>query len=976
MCDNASQGSAVANAAGGTPYSDGTYVYEWYNSSWGSVGTGESISNLTIGDYFLEVTDSNGCQANLPITVTSPQLPLFISPQLFGVVCSGDASGSAIVFTGGGYAPYDYEWSVLNGPVLDTVNNIISSDTISGLAAGFYHLVITDDVGCTEEVTFNLDEPNIALEIASVLVVDSIDCFGDLDGRALVSMVNGSGAPPYSILWDNGEVTNEALSLSGGWHAVAVTDIRGCVVVDSVLIPENDSIESDLVIDQNISCFGESDAAAFISTSTGVSALYTYFWSHLPNQIDNAFEYLALNLSYGSYYVTTRDVLGCVVVDSIFIDQPNPLYVNAQEVLEVSCYGASTGTAFAVGVGGTLPYAFTWINNGIISSSSDSLVTESTLFAGLETVSLTDDRGCIATDTVMINQPDPLVVTISDSIFAYCVGVHTASATAGVVGGTAPYLYEWNDNNIVPQTSDVASALEAGTYMVTVTDYRGCIDTVSVDLNTYISDMDASVISASTLDTMISCHAGADGILTVEVSAGTLPYSYQWFGPSVSSINDTIFNLSAGIYSVTVTDDNGCTVNMYEQLTVPDPLLYKVLSSTNSDCLGACDGELLLYVEGGIPLYTAHLLNNQTGIVSLHSVDSTGRVEGVCTGDYTVLLQDSNFCDGALILGGNDQAVLDTTINTDVSVAVQQDVACYGASTGMVSIVSSTNPAHTYVWEDLSGNLVNPDSLLAGDYILYSGYSSNAGCTTLDTITISQNNIVYSTSVVTNASCDGDNDGSIVTSTSGGIGPYTYSWSPIPSSSNSVINVPAGSYDLTITDNINCTVIENYIVTAPAILSASVTASQTYILNAAASGGTSPYFYSWIEQSQPGSELGTSSSYTVGSGGVYYVVITDVNGCESASNSTTFIETGTLDLTSLNLSIYPNPFRDETTIDFGRVIAAAKIKVVDIYGKVIEEYAIKDTDKYIIKRATKASGVYFVEVEIENTRINTKIIVK
>lgn len=109
---------------------------------------------------------------------------------------------------------------------------------------------------------------------------------------------------------------------------------------------------------------------------------------------------------------------------------------------------------------------------------------------------------------------------------------------------------------------------------------------------------------------------------------------------------------------------------------------------------------------------------------------------------------------------------------------------------------------------------------------------------------------------------------------------------------------------------------------------------------------------------------------------MYYVVITDVNGCESASNSTTFVETGTLDLTSIDLSIYPNPFRDETTIDFGRIIAAAKIKVVDIYGKVIEEYEIKDTDKYIIKRATKASGVYFVEVEIENTRINTKIIVK
>ena len=99
LCDNSSQGSALANAAGGTPFSNGSYNFEWYNTNWGSVGVGDSISNLAIGDYFLEVTDANGCQANMPITVSTPQLPLFVSPQLFGVVCTGDASGSAIVFT-------------------------------------------------------------------------------------------------------------------------------------------------------------------------------------------------------------------------------------------------------------------------------------------------------------------------------------------------------------------------------------------------------------------------------------------------------------------------------------------------------------------------------------------------------------------------------------------------------------------------------------------------------------------------------------------------------------------------------------------------------------------------------------------------------------------------------------------------------------------------------------------------------------
>ena len=990
ICDNSSQGSAIAEAAGGTPFSDGSYAYEWYTANGiipaNIIGTGDSISNLAIGDYFLEVTDSNGCQANMPITVSTPQLPLFVTPQLFGVVCTGDASGSAIVFTGGGYAPYDYEWSELNGAVLETVNDITTSDTISGLVAGFYQLLITDDVGCTEEFTFNVDEPNVALEIASVLVVDSVDCYGDLNGRALVNMVPFSGAPAYNYLWDNGETTFIANSLSGsltaslsgngGWHTVHVSDSRGCTVVDSVLIPENTQIKSSLSITDSISCFGDNDGLISVITQGGypssTSPFYEYFWS--TGDVGTLF---IDSLFFGSYYVTTRDDLGCVVVDSITLSEPAPLYVNAQEVLEVSCNGFSTGTAYAVGVGGTQPYTFTWVNNGLVSIALDSSVTEYTLFSGLETVSLEDDRGCIATDTVMINQPEPLVVTISDSTLAYCVGVNTASATAYVVGGTAPYTYEWDDNSVFPQTTSIASNLDAGVYMVTVTDYRGCVASVSVDLTQVTSVMGATIESLSTLGNNVSCYNSTDGILTVEVTAGTLPYTYQWFGPPGSSTNDTIFNLSAGIYSVTVTDDNGCTVNTTQELTSPDPLLYKVLSSADALCLGACDGELSLYVEGGVTPYSAILLNNQTGVTSSYSVDINGLVSGVCTGDYTVLLQDANSCDGSLILGGNDQAVLDTTITTDVSVAVQQDIDCYGDSTGVVGIIGSVNLNHTYVWEDLSGNVVNPNALLAGDYILYASYANNIGCTTLDTITVSQNSLIYSTSSVTDVSCDGDNDGSIVTSTFGGTGSYTYSWSPISSLSNSVINVPAGSYSLTITDGSNCSVTEAYVVTEPAPLSATVTASQTYILNTSVSGGTSPYFYSWIEQSQPGVELGVSDSYVVGSGGIYYVVVTDNNGCESQSNSTTFVQTAILDLASLqDLSIYPNPFRNETTVDFGRVVEDAKITVVDIYGKVIEKYEINDTDKYIIKRATKASGVYFLEVEIGNTRINTKIIIK
>ena len=991
ICDNSLGGTAYAYAAGGSPYSDGTYIFEWYNASWGSILVDDTISNLGIGDYFLEVTDSNGCQANIAISVSTPQLPLFITPQLFGVVCTGDSTGSAVVFSGGGFAPYDYEWSGLNGAVIETANNIILSDTLTGLPAGSYHLMVTDNSGCTQEMTFNISESSTRLEIASVLVVDSIDCYGDLDGRGIVNMVTGSGSPSYNYLWDNGEITNEAFNLSGGWHTVQVSDSRGCIVVDSVDIPENPIIESNLVVD-SISCYGYNDGAISVSTQGGIPLLnppfYDYFWSNgvSPN-VDNID-----SLFHGSYYLTTRDALGCVVVDTISFSQPEPLYVNAQEVLRVSCYGDSTGSAFAVGVGGTLPYTFTWQNNNIIgsTSSNDSSIIDNLLFSGVETVELEDARGCIATDTVMINQPELLEGSISDSIFAYCVGVNTASATAFVVGGTAPYSYQWNDNTISPQTLATATNLDAGIYTVTVTDSRGCHDNVSVDLDSVTSAILADITPVGSSGTSVSCYGSNDGVLMVQVNSGTPPYTYQWFGPSVVasptgvSTNDTIFNLTAGVYSVTVTDANGCVVNTYQQLTVPAPLLYKVVSDINTSCLGACDGKLTLYIEGGTSPYTAHLLNNQSGITSSHSVDTNGVVDSVCTGDYTVTIEDSHQCDGVLILGGSNQAVLDTTITTDVTVAVTQNVDCYGASTGVVFVVTpQTDTLYSYIWLDLSGDTVGTtttiDSLLAGDYTLYSGYNNITGCTTVDVVTVLQSSLIHSNTIITNASCNGYNDGSIITITLGGVSPYVYSWSPNSSTSTNAINIPSGFYNLTITDANNCSVTESYTITEPALLATTVTPSQTYILNASVVGGTPSYSYSWREQTQPSVVLGILSSYIVVSYGTYYVKVTDANNCTSQSNTITYSEgpLGTIDFsTALNLRVYPNPFREETTVDFGQRINKATIRIVDVYGKLVESHELADTDKYIIKRTNKASGIYFMEIEMEGVKMFNKIILE
>ena len=172
----------------------------------------------------------------------------------------------------------------------------------------------------------------------------------------------------------------------------------------------------------------------------------------------------------------------------------------------------------------------------------------------------------------------------------------------------------------------------------------------------------------------------------------------------------------------------------------------------------------------------------------------------------------------------------------------------------------------------------------------------------------------------------------------------------------------------------------SYTVNEPSAVVVNVTATQTYILNANATGGTPPYSYSWREQSNSNTSLGSQATYTVGSNGTYYVVVTDDNGCEETSQVTTYNE-GTTGLvnasaTNIELNIYPNPFKDATTVDFGRVIKEATITVVDVYGKLIETHKLENQDTYIIKRNTKASGVYFMEIEIEGEKIKYKLIVE
>jgi hypothetical protein len=332
----------------------------------------------------------------------------------------------------------------------------------------------------------------------------------------------------------------------------------------------------------------------------------------------------------------------------------------------------------------------------------------------------------------------------------------------------------------------------------------------------------------------------------------------------------------------------------------------------------------------------------------------------------------------------------------------------------------NTATGYSYSWENANNPGISISTttqainLLAGTYVLYAHYSdvnnlgqNYEGCTTTDTVSITQLSAIQSTGLITNVDCYAKATGSIVVSQIvGGTPSYTLQWNP----GGQNTNLAAGTYTLTITDANNCQEVDTFEVTQPQALSTSIS-QNGYVLTATSAGGTAPVSYSWRSDSANFNiHLQGGATYTVTAHWAYLAIATDANGCEIISNTIAFtppaswdcisgacVDPGTGNGTYASLSqctascisteleeslvfdvlIYPNPFKEQTTVDFGRVIKEATISVVDVYGKQIEAYIISNADKHILKRNNKASGIYFVEIEAgEREKVIFKLIIE
>lgn len=512
-----------------------------------------------------------------------------------------------------------YTWTGINcvDGSFNTVNNCTSTGWVN-YASGTttnppssYPIQVTDSQGSTVVINDPNDIPACGTTTCTSLDVtitaqSDVSCAGDNDGSATASASNGNGN--YTYTWTPGNLNGATQNnLAAGSYTVDVVDTDGCD--GSVVVQIDEPAPLNLTLSSTDATCGVNDGTAEVNVSGG-SGTYSYSWSPGGETTANIND-----LGAGSYEVTVTDGNNCSETASVTVNSTNAPTITVESTEDVSCFGGDDGSAEVSASGGTPGYTFTW-NPGSLTGAQ-----QNDLDPGSYTVTVEDNDGCVNSTTLEINEPDEIILNTSSTPSSCTVDDGEASVSAS--GGSGSYTYEWSPNG---ETTSSISGVGAGIYTVEVTDSEGC--TVSTNVN--VGSVNGPIITVDNIDN-ISCAGEDDGAISISVSGGTAPFSYDW-SPAGGN-NPTAENLSPGTYTVTVTDDAGCISIEVIDIIETNPILIDE-SINASDC-GENNGSIDLTVSGGSGTFNFDWSPN---------VSSGEQATNLSGGDYTVTITDGNGC--------------------------------------------------------------------------------------------------------------------------------------------------------------------------------------------------------------------------------------------------------------------------------------------------------------------------------------------
>ncbi len=675
-CFGGTNGAAVATVSLGIL----PLTYAWSPSG----GSATTAAGLAAGNYSFTVTDANGCQKTSTVAITQPPaIVASITPS--NITCNGLANGTATLTASGGVAPLNYTWSPIGG------NGI----TATALNAGNFTTTVTDANTCTKTVTFSITQP--AAINTSVLSTDPL-CAAL--GSATITASGGTGALSYS--WSpSGGNNNIASGLSGGNYSVTITDANNCSKTETVTLSQSGSF-TIAVTSTNVLCFGGNNGSAS-SIITGATSPYTYTWA--PSGGNSA---IASSLTAGNYTLSVADVNGCIGTKIIAISQPSVI-IASEASNSITCNGLSNGSATITASGGVAPLTYSW------SPSGGSAVTASGLNIGNYTTTVTDANACSKTVTFSITQP----TTISSSALVtnpICGNPGSASVTA--TGGTGTLSYSWSPMGGI---NNIAGGLSGGNYSVSITDGNTCVKTQTLTL------IQSSSFTTAITSSNVSCFGGNNGSATAVITGTSIPYTYTWspVGGNMATAN----SLTAGNYTLSVNDVNGCAESSTVTIIQPTAVLSSITSAT------ICSGQqatLTSTVSGGTAPY----------IYSWQPSGSTNAsisVTPALTSSYTLNVIDNNNCNAS-------PAISQITVLPPLGLSVTGPFTiCANSTVAINASATGGNGNYQYTW--LPGNLVG--SSISSNIASNTQYTVivNDGCTALPAQALTQVNVIPSPTI-------------------------------------------------------------------------------------------------------------------------------------------------------------------------------------------------------------------------------------
>ena len=868
LCYGLSTGSITLNSSGGTaPYQ--------YSLDGGTYQTGNVFSGLAASATAHTITtkDANGCTiGTTTATITGPSAALDITATaavITPATCYGSATGAInITVTGGtGIGTYTYLWS-----------NGLSTEDITGLAAGTYDVTVTDANGCTVTGSYTVTQPAAPQTLTLGTLVNT-QCNASAGSVVLTAssagtiVVNGVSQSVTA-----GDLTRSFTGLAAGFYTATFTATTGgCTATKSFNIANDNSTLTATVSVPAVTCYGGTATATVTATGGTGAGTYTYSINGGGFGASNVFS----GLTAGSYNIVVKDGNNCSFSVAFAVSVPTQIVTHIASQTNVLCYGLSTGSITLNSSGGTAPYQYS-LDGGTYQTGN--------VFSGLaasataHTITTKDANGCtIGTTTATITGPSAaLDITATAAVItpATCYGSATGAINITVTGGTGigTYTYLWSNGF---STEDI-TGLAAGTYDVTVTDANGCTVTGSYTVT------QPAAPQTLTLGTLVNtqCNASAGSVVLTASSAGTIVVNGVSQSVTAGDLTKTFTGLAAGFYTATFTaTTGGCTATKSFNIINDNSTLTATVSVPAVTCYGGTATATVTATGGtGAGTYTYSINGGGFGASNVFS--------GLTAGSYNIVVKDGNNCSFSVAFAVS----VPTQIVTHI--ASQTNVLCYGLSTGSITLNSSGGTApYQYSLDGGTYQTGNVFSGLAASATAHTITTKDAnGCTigtTTATITgpSAALDITATAAVITPATCYGSATGAInITVTGGtGIGTYTYLWSN-GFSTEDITGLAAGTYDVTVTDANGCTVTGSYTVTQPAapqtltlgtLVNTQCNASAGSVVLTASSAGT--IVVNGVSQSVTAGDL--TKTFTGLAAGFYTATFTATTGGCTATKS-------------------------------------------------------------------------------------------